>query len=144
LLGFAVLGLADATYLTVEHYRNVIPVCVIAKGCDTVLTSSYATVFGVPTAAFGIVFYLAMTVSAIAYIDKPSPRIRYALLVLASSALLVSAGLLYIQLEVLRAICIYCMTSIGSTTALWLLSVAFFRLEPRLSGHLGGESPARR
>ena len=45
----ALIGFADASYLTVEHYRNVIPPCT-TSGCETVLTSSYSTILhGFPT-----------------------------------------------------------------------------------------------
>jgi len=52
----ALLGFVDATYLTVEHYRGVVPPCTTA-GCEIVLTSEYSVLFGVPTALFGSVYY---------------------------------------------------------------------------------------
>ncbi len=41
------VGFVDAMYLTVEHYVNAIPPCSIGS-CETVLTSQYASVLGLP------------------------------------------------------------------------------------------------
>ena len=56
----ALLGLADATYLTVAHLTGDDAVCGSALGCSTVLGSAYATIRGIPTAAFGAVAYFTV------------------------------------------------------------------------------------
>lgn len=53
----AVVGLADSVYLTVSHYTKEPVPCSIVEGCETVLTSSYAELAGIPIAAFGAVAY---------------------------------------------------------------------------------------
>jgi len=61
----ALVGLADSIYLTLKHF-NAEPVpCSIIDGCEQVLTSSYAEMFGIPTAAFGIAAYLLAFLLAI-------------------------------------------------------------------------------
>src|SRR5438105_13833579 len=53
----ALIGLADATYLTVTHLTGEDVVC--GSGfCSGVFGSVYATVAGIPTAAFGVLAYL--------------------------------------------------------------------------------------
>src|SRR3954469_6403031 len=64
----ALLGFADATYLTVEHYVNAIPPCSIGS-CETVLTSQYASVLGFPVSLFGSVFYFLVLVLLMVYRD---------------------------------------------------------------------------
>src|SRR5690348_14780226 len=54
------LGFLDAAYLTILHYKNVIPPCSIAHGCETVLTSQYATLGPIPIALLGVFFYLVV------------------------------------------------------------------------------------
>ncbi len=49
-LGLAVIGLADAVYLTVKHYLGGSVPCSLTEGCDTVLTSNYAVFGGLPVA----------------------------------------------------------------------------------------------
>jgi uncharacterized membrane protein len=59
----AVLGLADAVYLTVHHYTATPVPCSIFEGCETVLTSLYAEFAGIPTAAFGALAYFVAFLS---------------------------------------------------------------------------------
>src|SRR3990167_8415706 len=54
------LGFWDATYLTILHYKNAFPPCTITSGCETVLTSKYATILGIPIALIGSLFYLLL------------------------------------------------------------------------------------
>ena len=53
----ALLGLTDAIYLTVEHLTGRNVDCIASSGCETVLTSSYASIGRVPLAGFGAVAY---------------------------------------------------------------------------------------
>ena len=47
----ALAGLVDSIYLTVHHLTAEPVPCSIISGCETVLTSSYAEMAGVPLAA---------------------------------------------------------------------------------------------
>src|SRR5678815_4200466 len=53
----ALMGLADATYLTIHHLTAEPVPCSIITGCETVLTSPYAEYAGIPLAAFGAAAY---------------------------------------------------------------------------------------
>src|SRR5512132_1749026 len=55
----ALLGLADAIYLTVEHVTGQSVRCTIISGCSEVLSSSYAVVAGIPLAAIGAAAYFS-------------------------------------------------------------------------------------
>ena len=46
--GLALAGLGIAGYLTYVHYAGVHPVCVASGGCETVQSSSYAKLAGIP------------------------------------------------------------------------------------------------
>src|SRR5689334_11019051 len=56
----ALVGLADATFLTVAHLTGDDAVCGGLSGCSTVLGSSYSAIGGIPTAAFGAVAYFSV------------------------------------------------------------------------------------
>ncbi len=43
-------GLADSIYLTIKHFTGEKVPCSIVEGCEQVLTSSYAEIFGIPLA----------------------------------------------------------------------------------------------
>src|SRR5438094_9775758 len=56
----ALLGLADATYLTVQALTGETLVCGGSPDCFRVLGSSYARIAGVPIAAFGTLAYFSV------------------------------------------------------------------------------------
>ena len=51
----ALVDLGIAGYIMVEQIRGEIPPCGRGGGCETVLTSNYAELFGVPLYYFGVI-----------------------------------------------------------------------------------------
>ena len=110
LLIVALFGFADASYLTIEHYQNAIPPCSVGS-CELVLTSAYANVLGMPVSLYGALFYLIFLIGAFAYLEgKREKALRFALVVSLPAGI---AALVFIALMVfvIRAWCIYCLTS---------------------------------
>ncbi len=111
LLIFALLGFLDATYLTIQHYQHAIPPCTIG-GCETVLTSTYATLIPhIPTSLIGVGFYLLIMVLAGMYLQTKNKALCPMLLALCSLGLIVGIGLIALQAFVLHAWCYYCLFS---------------------------------
>ena len=120
----ALVGLADALYLTVEHLSGNSVRCMVVTGCDEVLQSSYATVAaGVPVAAVGAVAYFAAfslaTLAAFGYDGA-----RRLLTPLVAVMFLATLWFLYLQAFVIKAFCTYCLISAAVTTTLTLLVLA--------------------
>ena len=110
----AALGFTDATYLAINHFMGKIPPCTIS-GCEVVTTSEYATILGVPIALIGALYYAAVLMLLMWYIEKKDGRALEGILYLVSIGALVSLGLVYLQLFVIKAICIYCMVSASTS-----------------------------
>ena len=121
---FALIGLFDASYLTTEHYLNQTPVCLVTKGCDKVLTSSYATVFGIPLGLLGVGFYLTILAFTMASIRRPTHTLLTALAIFGAMGFIASMGFIYLQLAVLKAICFYCMISATTSTLIFLSALS--------------------
>jgi len=120
----ALLGLADATYLTVAHLTGDDAVCGSSLGCSTVLGSAYATIRGIPTAAFGAVAYF--TVFSLAILAAFGyARMRGLLMVLVGVMFAASLYFLYLQAFVLHAFCPFCLFSAAVTFLLAGLLLAF-------------------
>lgn len=119
----SLLGFLDATYLTAKHYLGEVPTCSMIEGCEKVLTSSYATVGRVPVALMGAFYYLAIFFLTVAYLDTKRKGLLYFIARLTLVGFLVSVGLIYLQLFVIKAICLYCMASAASSTILFGLGV---------------------
>lgn len=120
----ALLGLADATFLTVGHLTGDDAVCGSALGCSTVLGSAYATIRGIPTAAFGAVAYF--TVFSLAVLAAFGyTRMRGFLVIVVSLMFAASLYFLYLQAFVLHAFCPFCLFSAALTFLMAGLLLAF-------------------
>ena len=100
--GIALLGLADATFLTVAHLTGDDAVCGSFAGCSSVLGSAYATIKGIPTAAFGAVAYFAVFSAAILAAFGYA-RARGFLFTVVAAMFFASLYFLYLQAFVLHA-----------------------------------------
>lgn len=117
------LGFLDTTYLTLIHYTGIPVACSDGGTCERVLSSSYSTLFGIPLALFGMLYYAAMMLLLIGFWDTHSHWMLQAALLLPIGGFIASLALIGIQAFLLRAFCLYCVLSAGITTALFLLSL---------------------
>ena len=121
-MALALVGLCDAFYLTVQHLTGQSVRCSVTSGCSAVLSSSYAQIAGVPTAAFGVAAYFAVfSLATLAVFGYAWARAGMALVV--APMLLFTLWLLYLQAFVLHAFCQYCLLSAALTLTLSALAV---------------------
>ena len=123
----SLIGLADTFFVTINHYKGVIPPCTLLNGCETVLTSKYSEIFGVPIALFGALFYGIVFLSALAYLKTKNNKIIIVFLILTALAFLMSLFFIYLQFFVIKAVCEYCLTSAAASTILFATSVFMAR-----------------
>jgi len=100
-------GFAIAAYLTTVYLRHVPPLCSTSGGCVTVQHSQYAHVAGIPLPVFGLVGYALLFVTAC----LPGQRARTAGMFFTVLAMSASVVLTYIELNVINAVCIWCVAS---------------------------------
>lgn len=123
------LGFVDATYLTVNHYLALAVPCSLTHGCDTVLTSVYATIGFMPVALIGMLYYL-LIFGVVLYIftsDAVPMRLLQVLAGITGIAFLSSCYLLYLQIFVIHAICEYCLGSAIISTLLFPLNIVSWK-----------------
>ena len=117
----AVLGLGDATYLTIVHYGGLILVCTAshngASPCETVQTSQYAELAGVPVALLGAIGYVGI-ISSLLLPEREWTRLATLALTLFGFGF--SAYLTYRELFSIHAICEECATSAVFLTLLFI------------------------
>ncbi|MGH7565769.1 MAG: vitamin K epoxide reductase family protein [Gemmatimonadota bacterium] len=123
----ALVGFADAAYLTATHYAGAPVFCGASGGCETVLTSGFATLGPVPIALLGAVYYAITSLAAWTPMGSWSRGTAAFLAGLTGLALAVSGALFWIQAVVIDAWCRFCLVSAVITlllfaTAVWLLS----------------------
>ena len=116
----SVAGVAVSIYITLLHYAGFVPACPAsgAINCEAVLSSPYAVIGGtaIPTSAAGIVWF---AISAVLWIRPPGP------LVLAWSflGLLTVVYLLFIEIVLVGAICLWCTAAHAMVVVLVLLAM---------------------
>jgi uncharacterized membrane protein len=125
----ALLGLPGsgvAAYLTYSHWADQPTVCGGIGECELVQTSKYSDIAGVPVALLGLLYFVAMSLLALARVSRISwipDEMRWAQPLALSMALAATAFvayLTYIELFVLEAICIWCV-SLASLTVISLV-----------------------
>ena len=122
----AVAGMGVAAYLTYTHYADTPVSCLVGHECQTVQQSKYATMAGVPVALLGglaAATLLAITLGRLAGLALAVEWASLAALGLTTVSVAFAAYLTYIELFVLDAICIYCVTLASIFTASWLISL---------------------
>ena len=118
----ALVGLADAGYLTAKHYSGLNVPCSLINGCDTVLKSSWAEFFGYPTALYGAVaYFIAFSLAFLVYSGRVELWKVFG--VLATLMFVASLGFLYIQAFVIGAFCQYCLLSLATSTLLFVIYI---------------------
>jgi uncharacterized membrane protein len=122
-LGLAAAGLAVSTYLTYEHFTASTTLACSDRGvvnCLKVTTSAQSTVYGIPVAVLGLVFFAAMlALCAPAAWRSTSPWPARARLCAAAVGVGFVVYLLYAELFLIGSICLWC-------TAVHALTLALF------------------
>ena len=116
----ALLGLADSVYLTVHHFTAEPVPCSIVEGCETVLTSSYAEIAGIPLAAFGaLAYFIAFSLAILTVFGNRSMWLLFGIQSFIMAA--VSVYLIYLQGFVIGAFCQFCLISAATSISLFIV-----------------------
>jgi uncharacterized membrane protein len=108
----ALIGLGITTYLTSTALSHTEVGCSLS-GCNTVLTSKWSKIFGVPVSAFGMVTYGVIMLGALHAHKAPNYDMRGRLPVVAAVVVGVGASiyLTIVEFFVIKAFCQYCLSS---------------------------------
>jgi uncharacterized membrane protein len=142
----AFIGVFVSTYLTLYKFGYIGSLQCAVGSCETVNTSRWATFFGLPVAAWGLGFYvsaLALVVVGIQERYADSRTLSLALVALTGWGVLFSGWLTYLELFVIDAICIWCVTSAVIVLVMFGVSVAEYR-ELRVAGDGDGDGDGER
>jgi uncharacterized membrane protein len=132
----ALAGIFISVYLTLYKLGVIGELSCSIGSCETVNTSRWSIFLGLPVAAWGLLFYL--DVFGVALLGtmprwENQPVISIVLVVQAAIGVLFSAWLTYLELAVIHAICIWCVTSAVIVVVILLVSVADLREARSLS-----------
>jgi uncharacterized membrane protein len=122
LAALAYVGFVVSAYLTIVHYRGYVSPCYVVSGCETVQTSKYSVILGVPVALTGAIYFGLLFYLAVGLLRSRSVWVVRAFKVLAFLGALAIIPLFLLQAIVLKAFCSYCLATEVLMLALWILS----------------------
>jgi uncharacterized membrane protein len=124
----ALIGLGISIYLTVLKLAGEVPLCVVGGGCESVQTSKYSVLLGIPVAAYGAAWSAVALAAAVTWWRSGDRRALLVLYLGGLAATLMEGYLLYLELFVIHAVCSWCATY-GVTVVLgWLLTLPALRV----------------
>ena len=127
LLALAVVGVLISAYLTWTHFAGLTPICTgSGEGCQTVQSSRYASLLGIPVALLGLVAYGGIIFSVVLWTEMGI----YLGFLISLVGTLFSAYLTYLEVFVIGALCQWCLASAAIMVA--ALVCATFAVLPLL------------
>ena len=126
----ALIGVFVSTYLTLYKLGYIGQLQCAVGSCETVNTSRWATFLGLPVAAWGLGFYvLALVLVMVGIQDRyaDSRTLSVVYVVLTGWGVVFSGWLTYLELFVINAICIWCVTSACIVAIMFLVAIADLR-----------------
>lgn len=115
------LGISETVYLIKKRLLAQKPVCPIGEDCTKVLASKYSTLFLVPNDVLGLLFYIASSLVASFLVIGvgPSSFLLKLLMVMTLLGSLLSLFFTYLQAQVIKAWCFWCLMS---ACTIWLMT----------------------
>ena len=123
----ALIGVFVALYLTMYKIGVIGHLACGFGSCEVVNSSKWSIFAGAPVAEWGVGFYIATLVVAVAGTSPGlahNRQISYLLAGMSATGVVFSAWLTYLELYVIHAICKYCVTSAVIVTAIFIVSLA--------------------
>ena len=126
----ALAGIFVSLYLTLYKLGIIGELSCSIGSCETVNTSKWSRFLGLPVAAWGLLFYIdVFAISLLGTLPRFEDERVISIVLVAEAAVgvLFSAWLTYLELAVIQAICIWCVTSAVIVTLILVVSAADMR-----------------
>jgi len=131
-----VLGLLIAGYLSVVELGGGVPSCGPLHGCETVATSEYARIGGIPVAVFGVALSLILLTLALAWIRTDNPLLLDVHCGLSLIGVIFEVYFLTLQVFVIRAVCVWCTLYGLTLIARFVVALVIWIRQGRLAARL--------
>lgn len=128
-LGLAFIGLGVSVYLAWVKLTDNLAACGPIGDCQSVNSSRYAEIGGIPIAILGALGYLALLafLAGERWYPGQGENLRLGVFGVSLVGTLYSAYLTYIEVAVLRAVCPYCVVSAVAMTVILVLGILRLR-----------------
>ena len=113
-----------AAYLAWSKLTGAPPACAIVQGCDTVEQSQFSSIAGIPVAVFGLAGSATALIGATLWWRGADRRGLLLAYLVGLVSLPILLYLSYLELAVIHAVCIWCVTYALTTVAAWAVASA--------------------
>jgi uncharacterized membrane protein len=132
------IGLLVAGYLSAVELSGGVPICGPIKGCEEVALSEYARIGGVPVALFGVLLSIVLLTLAIAWWKTDIYGLLLAHYGLSLVGVIFDGYFLYLQVFVIKAVCIWCLTYEISLLLRFLIAFLVWYRQPKPGEEMEG------
>ena len=126
-----VVGLLVAGYLSVVELSGGVPTCGIISGCEEVAKSQDNNFLGVPVAVFGVLLSVVLLGLALAWWKTDIYGLLLGHYALSLVGVIFDGWFLYLQVFVIQAVCIWCVTYEVSLLLRFLIALLVYVRQPR-------------
>ncbi|MEP7379745.1 MAG: vitamin K epoxide reductase family protein [Chloroflexota bacterium] len=126
-----VIGLIVASYLSVVELSGNVPSCGIITGCEEVAKSQYNNFLGVPVAVFGVLLSVVLLSLALAWWKTNIYGLLLGHYALSLVGVFFDGWFLYLQVFVIQAVCIWCVTYEISLLLRFLVALLVYLRQPK-------------
>lgn len=125
---FALLGLLISAFLIYEQNSASAITCpIFGRGCQTVWSSPYSTIYGVSLSVVGMGFYSLILATVVARSISSQKVIIQIQFSLALIGLVYSLYLTYLEAFIIKAFCFWCLASLAVIIAIFITTVIGLR-----------------
>jgi uncharacterized membrane protein len=125
------IGLLIAGYLTIVELPGGVPVCGPLKGCEEVAKSEFSRIGGIPVAVFGVLLSITLLALALAWWKTDIYGLLLAHYSLSLLGVLFDGYFLFLQVFVLEALCIWCLSYELSLLLRFLVAFIVWYRQPK-------------
>jgi len=116
LLILSAFGFLISYYIWYKHnFKKEKLICIIGDDCTKVINSKYGRILGVDNTILGMFYYIFLFVVGILHVIFPNlftlNYVIYSLLIITGATALFSVYLTFVQLNILKEICEYCLVA---------------------------------
>jgi uncharacterized membrane protein len=126
-----IIGLLVAGYLAVVELSGGVPTCGLVSGCEEVATSPYNNFLGIPVAVFGVLLSVVLLSLALAWWKTDIYGLLLGHYALSLVGVIFDGWFLYLQVFVIQAVCIWCVTYEVSLLLRFLIALLVYLRQPR-------------
>jgi uncharacterized membrane protein len=131
----AFVGMGMSAYLSYVHFSGLPVYCSESGGCETVQSSEYSKLVGIPVALLGFLLYASIFAAAVVTVfgkGWPAQIAPFLVFSLGLFGVLYSAYLTWLELYRIYALCAWCVASACVLTVLFAVAAAEIYVSDRL------------